>query len=249
VSAPQAAFREDLLQAMERKVHWAWPAFTTGLVKKDRLHIHLEQEYATYVLDFPRLVGRAFVQCEVAEVRRALAENLFEEETGGLVAGRPHPELFLEYPRGLGFDMRRFEHIELLPEAAAYRKFLDHATGAQGWEVAHAVVTLFVEGTAYERGELDPKARRRPAPPLEDHPLVKHYGLPLAHLSLTRAHRLVEGTHRLGAWQSVLQHVAENKYTAVVQALNAAVDAWLHYRDGVAAACGLQKSAQGPISV
>ena len=38
---------------MERKVHWAWPSFTTGLVPAERLHIHLEQEYATYVRDSP----------------------------------------------------------------------------------------------------------------------------------------------------------------------------------------------------
>jgi pyrroloquinoline-quinone synthase len=38
------------------------------------------------------------VQCPIAEVRRELIENVYEEETGGLAAGRPHPELFLLYP-------------------------------------------------------------------------------------------------------------------------------------------------------
>ncbi|MGH7829075.1 MAG: iron-containing redox enzyme family protein, partial [Candidatus Binatia bacterium] len=79
------AFSERLLSVMERKDHWAWPAFTSGLVAKAKLHIHFEQEYATYVRDFPVMVGRAYAQCPVAEVRRSLAENLYEEETGGLV--------------------------------------------------------------------------------------------------------------------------------------------------------------------
>ena len=92
----RAEFQEALLQVMERKVHWAWPAFASGLVPKSLLHVHLEQEYATYVRDFPVLIGRAYVQCAIAAVRRELAENLFEEETGGLQAGRPHPELFLD---------------------------------------------------------------------------------------------------------------------------------------------------------
>ena len=83
----EAAFREAMLRVMERKVHWAWPAFTSGLVQKRLLHRHLEQEYAVYVRDFPQLIGRAYVQCPIAAVRRELAENLFEEETGGLVAG------------------------------------------------------------------------------------------------------------------------------------------------------------------
>jgi len=93
-------FVELLLQVMEGKSHWAWPLFTSGQVARERLHVHFEQEYETYVRDFPVLVARAYVQCPVAEVRRELAENIYEEETGGLIAGRPHPELFLEYARG-----------------------------------------------------------------------------------------------------------------------------------------------------
>jgi pyrroloquinoline-quinone synthase len=83
-------FQEALLGVMERKVHWAWPAFSNGLVAADKLHIHLEHEYGTYVRDFPVMVGWAYVQCPVAEVRRELAANLYEEETGGIAAGRPH---------------------------------------------------------------------------------------------------------------------------------------------------------------
>jgi len=111
------AFREALLGVMEQKHHWAWPSFTSGRVRKDLLHIHLEQEYATYVRDFPVLVARAYVACPIPEVRRELIENVYEEETGRLGAGRPHPELFLEYPRGLGMDLSRFSRIELLPAA------------------------------------------------------------------------------------------------------------------------------------
>src|SRR3954453_1338269 len=197
-------FQEALLQIMERKTHWAWPAFTNGLVAADRLHIHLEQEYATYVRDFPVLVARAYVACPIASVRRELIANVYEEETGGIQAGRPHPELFLEYPRGLNMDLSRFEQVTLLPAAARYRSFLDETTRNGGWEVGAAVTTLFVEGTAHERGELDPKAPRRPNPPLEDHPLVRHYGLPLSPLQLTKAHRAVEGEPRAAAWRVML---------------------------------------------
>ena len=78
-------FREALLSVMERKRHWAWPLFTSGAVAKDKLHIHLEQEYAVYIRDFAVLLGRAYVQCPVAAVRRDLAENLYEEETGRII--------------------------------------------------------------------------------------------------------------------------------------------------------------------
>ena len=149
---------------MERKTHWAWPAFTAGLVPRDKLHIHLEHEWAVYVRDFPIMVGRAYVQCPIAEVRRELAENLYEEETGGLAAGRPHPELFMMYPRGLGMDVERFANVQLLPAARAYRGFLDDVTTDRGWAIAAAISTLFIEGTAYERHELDASAPPRPQP-------------------------------------------------------------------------------------
>lgn len=232
-------FREALLRVMERKQHWAWPHFTSGRVEKHRLHVHLEQEYAVYVRDFPVLVGRAYVQCPIAAVRRELAENLYEEETGGLHAGRPHPELFLEYPRGLGFDLARFDAVTLLPGAQEYRALLDEVTLRRGWSVATAIVTLFLEGTPHERSLFDPAAPARPEPPLSEHPLVKHYGLPVESLALTKAHRGVEGEHRLAAWRVMLDFVPAGEHAAVIGFMEQALHAWLGYRDEVAIACGL----------
>ncbi|HVJ19551.1 MAG TPA: iron-containing redox enzyme family protein [Polyangiaceae bacterium] len=240
----QGEFREVLLSTMERKQHWAWPGFTSGLVPKALLHIHLEQEYETYVRDFPVLVGRAYVLCPSPAARRELIANVYEEETGGLVAGRPHPDLFLEYPRGLGMDLERFGRIELLPASRRYRTFLDEATMHRGWAVAAAVTTLFLEGTAHERRDLEGNA---PEPsPLEQHPLVRHYGLPLEHLALTKAHRAVEGDHRRAAWRVILDYVPESERDAVVGAMAGALEHWLAYRDEVAAACGLVRGPSGP---
>ncbi len=235
----RTTFREALLDVMERKRHPAWPAFTSGKVPRELLHVHLEQEYAAYVRDFPVMVGRAYVQCPIPAVRRDLAENLYEEETGGLVAGRPHPELFLDYPKGLGFDLDRFDHVELLPATAAYRDVLDRWTLDTGWEPATCVVTIFVEGTPHERSLFDPSAAARPEPPLEEHPLVKHYGLPLDHLRLTKAHRQVEGEHRLAAWRMVLDHVPADRRGVCVDAMRECLAAWGTYRDAVAEACGV----------
>jgi len=234
-------FREQLLSVMESKEHWAWSAFTSGTVPADKLHVHLEQEYATYVRDFAVLVGRAYVQCPIEAARAELIENVFEEETGGLVAGRPHAELFLEYPRGLGMDLSRFEDVELLPAARAYRELLDALTLERGWEVAAAVTTLFLEGTKWDRGEIDPDAPKRPEPPLEAHPLVAHYGLSLEHLALTKAHRQVEGSHRAAAWRTILDHVPTDARPGVIAAMWACRDAWARYRDEVAEACGLER--------
>lgn len=239
------AFMEALLGVMEAKEHWAWPFFSAGKVPRELLHIHLEQEYATYVRDFPVLVARAYVSCPLPEVRRDLIENVFEEETGRLGAGRPHPELFLEYPRGLGMDLARFENVTLLPAAAAYRAFLDRCTQDDAWDVAAAVTTLFLEGTKFDRGELSASAPRRPAPALTEHPLVRHYGLPVEALALTRAHRSVEGGHRAAAWRSILDNVTvPARQVAVLGAMQGALDHWLRYRDDVAQACGIVRGGE-----
>src|SRR5574341_320944 len=235
-------FREQMLGVMERKSHWAWPAFTSGRVAKDRLHYHFEQEYGTYVRDFPVMVGRAYIRCPIAEIRRGLAENLYEEETGGLVAGSPHPELFLEYPRGLGMDLMRFEHVDLLPAAQRYRNFLDESTQHYGWDIAAAIVTIFVEGSCDERNALESSGCA--APPLEEHPLVKHYGLPMDKLALTKAHRKVEHNHRASAWSAILNHVTPMRRGAVVRVMEDALRSWSLYRDEVALICGVRPEEQ-----
>lgn len=232
-------FKEALLAVMEQKTHWSNEAFATGGVRRDKMHIHFEQEYAVFVRDFPIMVGRAYIQCPIASVRRDLAENLYEEETGAIAAGKPHPVLFLEIPKGFGCDMRRFERVELLPGARKYRDTLDRHTSGRGWEYAAAATTIFIEGTAYERGELDPNSPKRPMPPLEQHPLHVHYGLALEALELPRIHRTVEGGHREAAWRTILDHVPEAKRAGVVATLQSCLEAWLEYKEDVARAVGL----------
>jgi pyrroloquinoline-quinone synthase len=144
-------------------------------------------------------------------------------------------------------DLSRFDHVPLLPKAQQFRDYLDHATTQLGWSVAAAVSTLFLEGTAYERGELDASAPKRPLPALEEHPLVKHYGLPLDKLRLAKAHRAVEGEHRQAAWRVLLDFVPESEHAAVREALETCVALWLGYRDDVAFACGLVRDADGNV--
>ena len=100
-----------------------------------------------------------------------------------------------------------------------------------------------LEGTDHERGELDPSVPKRPALPLEQHPLVVYYGLPVASLALTKAHRRVEGSHREAAWRIALDHIPASERVAIARAMERTLAAWLAYRDEVAAACGLTREA------
>jgi len=136
-------------------------------------------------------------------------------------------------------DLTRFEHVELLPAAQRYRSFLDQVTQYYGWDIAAAIVTIFVEGSSDERSALDGSNHKMP-PPLEEHPLVKYYGLAVERLALTKAHREVEGNHRASAWKAILDYVVPMRRGAIVRTMEDALRSWLLYRDEVAMMCGLR---------
>lgn len=241
---------ERLLSIMDEKNHWAFPYLTRPGLTREQLFVHFSHEYEVYVRDFPVLLAAALAQCPpLLDVRRSLAENLYEEQTGGLSALGPHPELFLDMMEGLGFDRRRFELFdaerELHPSALSYRAYLRTKAAEKPWQAAVALTTIWLEGSVHERAEL---AGTRVRPQGEDavkaHPLVAHYGCPPAAMKLTRAHAAVEGAHRMDAWKSVVPHTREGAESeAVVSVCREALVRWHAYRDGVAARMGLSRMA------
>jgi pyrroloquinoline-quinone synthase len=235
------SFEERLLRVMDRKDHWAWPQFGRPGLSRAQLLVHFRHEYQTYVRDFPVLLARAMGLGPPADVRAALAENIFEEQTGKLSLGVSHPELFLEMMEGLGYAPEDLEAGPLEPEAVAYRRLLDDVSAREPWQVGVAVLTIFVEGSKLEREE---RAGKRVEKPVEvaiaEHPLVKVHGCPPEKMRLIRSHRLVEGGHRNDAWRMVLAHVTSPDLEETVAAgMQRALEHWLAYRDGVARRAGL----------
>jgi pyrroloquinoline-quinone synthase len=232
---------------MDHKDHWAWPILGGPTATLEQLKLHFQQEFEVYVRDFPILVSRIHSRCPVDEVRRDLAENIYEEETGGLSGTGPHPELFLYMMQGLGFDKREFRNVKPLPESRKYREWLDQATSQMPWVVGAAVVTIFVEGSVHERREITQHPLRpAPAPDeaeraiLRDNPLVRYHGLDPRYLKLKRAHARVEDGHRRAAWRTVLEHAKTGgDQMLCVEALERSLELWQAYRDGVARAAGI----------
>lgn len=237
---------ERLLRIMDDKDHWAWPRLTGPGLSRAQLLEHFRHEYQVYVRDFPVLLARVLGQGPPSDVRAPLAENIYEEQTGGLSVGRAHPTLFLEMMQGLGFGREDLESRTpaLEPEATEYRRFLDQVSVTPPWPVGAAVTTIFVEGSRHERAELD---GTRELPGIEEaiarHPLVAFYGCPPDRMTLVRAHRQVEGGHRRDAWRMVLDHVGTDRALGlrVESAVQQALDLWRAYRDGVARAMKLSQ--------
>ncbi len=246
ITAPVSSLEEALLAVMDRKNHPAWPHFTRPGLTSEALAIHFRHEFQTYVRDFPVLLARLLGQAPPDDARAALAENIFEEQTGKLSLGVSHPALFLEMIDGLGIPRAAIEgrSPQLVQEAIAFRAFLDEVSASPPWVVGAAVLTIFVEGSVNERAELSGK---RALPPVDEaiaaHPMVAHYGCPPDKLRLVRAHRAVESGHRRDAWRMVLAN-ARGHEQAIVRAMNQALTFWLRYRDGVVRAMGLLLSAQ-----
>lgn len=237
-------FRERLLSIMDRKHHWAWPVFSGPEIDKAQLRIHFQQEYATYVRDFPVLLARIHAKNPPVAVRRMLAENIYEEDTGGLSFGRSHAELFLLMMQGLGFDKQDFNKIRLLPEARAYRAWLDRVTGRRDWVRGAATMAIFVEGSVNDRsevlGEAEAKTDQQIEAAVRRHPLVRYHGLSPDCMDLTRAHQKVEGGHRQDAYAMVEQGADDLRHQrAVIACVERSLTLWLRYRDAVARACEL----------
>lgn len=243
------ALRERLLSVLEQKHHWAWPHFAEGKVPLPKLRPHFEQEWEVYVRDFPIFLARILGQAPPARVCAALAENIYEEQTGGISGSASHPELFLKMMEACGFATAAFGRVQLLPAAGAYRTFLDEVSWGKPWIVGAAVLTLWVEGSVNERAELAKLAEPQ-EPPMTDaqidaailrHPLVRFHGVPPAALELIRVHKKVEGGHREDAWDMVLGNVTSADEALVVAAMDRALALWLAFRDDVAEACGLRR--------
>jgi len=236
---------------MDQKDHWAWSVFGGPTATLDQLKIHFQQEFGVYVRDFPILLSRIHARCSVADVRRDLAENLYEEETGGLSGTGPHPEMFLYMMEGLGFEKKEFRNVSLLPAARTYRDWLDEATTQMPWVVGCAVATVFVEGSVHDRREISrpsliPSSQEEGERALlRDNPLVRFHGLDPRYLKLKRAHARVESGHRHAAWRIVLDHArSAGDRMLCVEALERSLELWLAYREAVALAAGLRRDAR-----
>jgi pyrroloquinoline-quinone synthase len=235
---------ERLLAIMDQKHHWAWPALTRLGLSRAQLLVHFRHEYATYVRDFPILLARALGQVpDVPDVRRALAENLYEEQTGGLSRSAAHPELFMRMMEGLGFSRSDFHDRDLVPAAATYKEWLFAKSVEAPWQAAVFLLTIFVEGSINERGELSGIYERpRGEAAIERHPMVVHYGCPKEAMQLVRAHGDVEGSHRDDAWRMLLDHTKDEAIAkSCVDACMEGLVRWHRYRDGVAEAMGLTR--------
>lgn len=242
------SLQERLLRVMDQKHHWGWEFLSGPRLDRHQLLIHFQQEYETYVRDFPVFLARIMGRMDASStlLKREFAENLYEEQTGGMSKkiskGRSHPELFLKMMNGLGFKEAQFQKIEFLPTSLAYRCFLDRVTFLDDWRIAAAIMTLFVEGSVNDRARLARSYRDTKSLPqkLKEHALIRYHGLKEKDADLIKVHHAVEGDHRKSAWETVLHSIPNELEGLLVQRMEEALELWLLFRDGVCVEMGLE---------
>ena len=110
-----------------------------GEVERSTLQEYAGQYYH-FEANFPRYVAGAYCRLAHAADRRVLLENLLDEEG----RGRTHPELWLDFARGIG---ARFTDQRRRPVAPATRRLLaTYEALTLGGSAARALAALY----AYE---------------------------------------------------------------------------------------------------
>lgn len=101
--------------------------------------------------EFPNTYAAAYVNCPVPEARRFLFENIYEEETGGLMSGSiPHIDLKFRFIESLGFQRDEILSGTPLPATQAYLDFRELLFKTKPWVVAVGAYALGAENQVIE---------------------------------------------------------------------------------------------------
>ena len=94
--------------------HPFYQKWNEGKLTKEELQQYAKQYYH-FVKHFPRFVSSVHSNCDDADIRKTLVENLADEE-GYKTGVSDHPELWLNFAEGLGLEREDVRNAKALPE-------------------------------------------------------------------------------------------------------------------------------------
>lgn len=224
------------LQGMvtHRRAFWDHPwilKFRRAELSKEQICHWMEQQFylTGRVHD---LIGPLYVNCEDAEVRAHILDNLIEEETGRMSKSAPHPELYIRLGCALGSTRETMLTIHPLPESVALRTYWV-------WVVAHrpfmeGLAAVSIAGEAQVPGAGNEFARL----------LEEKYGLTHEQTAFWWVHEEADKEHGGSAIETVVKLAKTDEEQ---QRVRAAVDHTLEllwrFFDGLEVAYGQQRKA------
>ncbi len=208
---------DDRIRERHLLKHPFYVAWSRGELSLDRLREYAGQYYQ-FESNFPRYVAAAYARLPSPEDRRVLLENLLDEE------GRSptHPELWLDFARGIGADA---EAVRRAPRTAGTSALLDaYEREAVGGSAGSALGALY----AYE--SIFPEIAAE-----KSRGLKAFYGLddPRAH-EFFRVHTVADVEHS-GAERALLASVCRadpNAASEAARGVERSLDGWWAFLDG-----------------
>jgi pyrroloquinoline-quinone synthase len=226
---PPEAFIRDLVARIAARrtfgAHPLWLDLAAGKLDRARMKTFAVQ-FFLQVREFPRAVSAMHANCPFPEERMALAESVYEEETGRLSGcNEPHPELFIRFGEALGLSRSDMTEGRPLPATRALIDWFELSTKQRSFIEAAAAINLAAEGQV--PGAFGPMARR----------LQEHYGLSREAVAFWDVHETADAEHSDVGDNIVVRHATDAATQARVRdALQHSLDAWWQFFDGIRAA-------------
>lgn len=224
------------LQGMvtQRRAFWDHPwiqKFRRAELSKEQIRGWMEQQFylTGRVHD---LIGPLYVNCEDAEVRAHILDNLIEEETGRMSKSAPHPELYIRLGCALGSTRETMLNIRPLPETLALRTYWV-------WVVAHrpfmeGLAAVSIAGEAQVPGAGNAFARL----------LEEKYGLTHDQTAFWWVHEEADREHGGSATETVAKlAITDDEQRRVRDAIDYTLELLWRFFDGLDSAYGSQRKA------
>ncbi len=196
--------------------HPFYLAWTRGELSKEALADYARQYYR-HVAAFPTYLSAVHANCDDQATRKQLLDNLIDEE-----AGSPnHPELWLNFAKGLGVSQPDAQNAEQWPETKnlidTFRSVCRDGSTAEGLGALYAYESQIpaiceskIDGLKKHYGFADPK----------------HYEYFTVHLEADREHSAAE--------RKMLEtHVNEQNFESITASVNRVLDALWEMLSGV----------------
>ena len=205
--------------------HPLWLELADGQLNREQLKSFAVQ-FFLQVREFPRAVSAMHANCPFPEERIALAESIYEEETGRLSGcNQPHPEIFIRFGEAVGLTRAAMVDGSPLPATRALIDWFELSSKQRSFIEAAAAMNLAAEGQV--PGAFGPMARR----------LQDNYGLSRDAVAFWDIHELADAEHSEVGDNIVVRHATDAATQARVrEALQHSLDAWWQFFDGIQAA-------------
>jgi pyrroloquinoline-quinone synthase len=205
--------------------HPLWHAIADGKLSRQQMQVFAVQ-FFLQVREFPRGISAMHANCPFPKERIALAESIYEEETGRISGcNRSHPEVFIRFGEALGLSRAEMVDGQPLPATRSLIDWFELATKERSFIEAAAAMNLAAEGQV--PGAFGPMARR----------LQEKYGLSREAVEFWDLHEHADAEHSEVGDNIVVHHATDAATQARVrEALQHSLDAWWQFFDGIQAA-------------